>query len=50
VSLNEPGNNAKLLFDRGLQTCSVREVVSFNAVFNRNIHHSHSLGVLGWCV
>jgi hypothetical protein len=47
VSLNEPCYNAKLLFDRSLQTCSVRKIVSFNAVFDRNIHHSRSLGVLG---
>ena len=47
VSLDESCDNAKLVFDSGLQTCSVRQVVSFNAVFNRNIHHRHSPCVLG---
>lgn len=47
VSLDEPCYNTKLLFDRGLQTCSVRKVVSFNTVFDCNIHHRHSLVCTG---
>jgi hypothetical protein len=38
VSLDERRNQAELSLDGGLQTCSLRQVVSFNAVLNLNVH------------
>jgi hypothetical protein len=43
VSFHKGCDNAKFFFYRGLQTCSVLEVVSLNAIFNQDIHQPHSL-------
>lgn len=38
MTFNKGGNNTVFVFDGRLQTCSIRQVVSFNAVFNRDVH------------
>ena len=43
MAFYQSSHDPVFVFDGALQTCSVREVVSFNTVFNRNVHQSHSL-------
>ncbi len=43
VSLVEACNQAEFFFDRGLQTCSLGQIVSFNTIFDADIHVMRSL-------
>ena len=43
VSLVEACNQAVFFFDRGLQTCSLGQIVSFNTIFDADIHMMRSL-------
>ena len=43
MPFDQRGNHAVFFLNRILQTCSIGQVVSFNAVFNRDIHEPHSL-------
>ncbi len=43
TALDEPGSQPVLIIDGVLQTCSVWQVVSLRAVFDCDIHQSHSL-------
>jgi hypothetical protein len=43
VALHQGCHYTVFFFDRGLQTCSILEVVSFNAILNADIHRLHSL-------
>ena len=38
AALDESGFNTVLIFDGILQTCSIRQVESLSAIFNRNVH------------
>ena len=38
AALNQGGYVVEFVFDRALQTCSIGQVVSFAAVFNRDVH------------
>ena len=38
AALDEGGYVVEFVFDRALQTCSIGQVVSFAAVFNRDVH------------
>jgi hypothetical protein len=43
MAFYQSSHDPVFVFDGALQTCSVREVVSFNTVFNGDVHQSHSL-------
>ncbi len=48
MAFEQCGNDSVPVFKRVLQTCSIGEVVSFNAVFDCDIHRLNSfLGLLG---
>ena len=38
AALDQGGYVVEFVFDRALQTCSIGQVVSFTAVFNRDVH------------
>jgi hypothetical protein len=42
MTLDQRGGYAVFFFNRILQTCSIGEVVSFNAIFDGNIHQINS--------
>ena len=46
AALDQGGYVVKFLFYSGLQTCSIRQVVSFAAVFNGNVHPWASLAIV----
>ncbi len=43
MSLDEVRTQAVFFFDSRLQTCSLGQIVSFNTIFDADVHMRHSL-------